>query len=184
MQWNNHYRLEGTHAFLGASKPYWLNYDPDKLVQSYNSYMAAEIGTRKHALAKELIELKVKLPRTKQTLNMYVNDGIGYDMKPEQVLFYSENAYGTTDTISFDEKAAFLRIHDLKTGTTPAHIEQLQIYAALFCLEYHIRPGEIKMELRIYQNDDIQYDKPGADIILPIMDKIVQYDKILQNIKK
>ncbi len=184
MQWNNHYRLEGTHAFLGASKPYWLNYDPDKLIQSYNSYMAAEIGTRKHALAKELIELKVKLPRTQQTLNMYVNDAIGYNMTPEQVLFYSENAYGTADTIYFDEKTGLLRIHDLKTGTTPTHIEQVRIYAALFCLEYHYKPGEIKMELRIYQNDDIQKDTPGADIILPIMDKIVQYDKILQNIKK
>lgn len=184
MQWNNHYRLEGTHAFLGASKPYWLNYDPDKLVQSYNSYMAAEVGTRKHALAKELIELKVNLPRTKQTLNMYVNDAIGYNMTPEQILFYSENSYGTADAIRFDEKSGLLRIHDLKTGTTPTHIEQLQIYAALFCLEYHYRPGEIKMELRIYQNDDIQKDTPGADIILPIMDKIIQYDKILQNIKK
>lgn len=184
MQWNNHYRLEGTHAFLGASKPYWLNYDPDKLVQSYNSYMAAEVGTRKHALAKELIELKVNLPRTKQTLNMYVNDAIGYNMTPEQILFYSENSYGTADAIHFDEKSGLLRIHDLKTGTTPTHIEQLQIYAALFCLEYHYRPGEIKMELRIYQNDDIQKDTPGADIILPIMDKIIQYDKILQNIKK
>ena len=73
-----------------------------------------------------------------------------------------------------------LRIHDLKTGATPAHIEQLLIYAAFFCLEYRIKPGEIDIELRIYQNDEILYHKPEADEILPIMDKIITDNKNLQ----
>lgn len=183
MLWNSHYSIkEGMHAFLGASQHHWLNYDKDKLIQSYNSYMAKEIGTKKHALAKQLIDLKVKLPRTRQTLNMYVNDAIGFGLTTEQVLYYSENVFGTADAIGF--KNEFLRIHDLKTGVIPAHMEQLKIYAALFCLEYHIKPGEIQMELRIYQNDDVNAYNPQADDILPIMDKIIEFDKVLRSIKE
>ena len=102
-------------------------------------------------------------------------------MEPEVVLFYSERFFGTADTISFKDN--FLRIHDLKTGVTPAKMEQLMIYAALFCLEYKIKPGTISIELRLYQNDDILIHCPQADEILPIMDKIVRLDKILQNIE-
>jgi hypothetical protein len=144
--------------------------------------MAKEIGTKKHELAKQLIDLKVKLPRTRQTLNMYVNDAIGFGLTPEQVLYYSENAFGTADAIGF--KNEFLRIHDLKTGVIPAHMEQLKIYAALFCLEYRFKPGEIQMELRIYQNDDVAICNPQADDILPIMDKIIEFDKVLRSIKE
>ena len=111
---------------------------------------------------------------------MYVNDAIGYSMTPEQVLYYSPNCFGTADSISFRNN--FLRIHDLKTGETPAHIEQLMIYAALFCLEYKVKPGEIKFELRIYQFDDIMICNPTAEDILPIMDKIISFDKIINDI--
>ena len=58
-------------------------------------------GTELHFFASECIRLGIKLPKTKATLNMYVNDGIGYHMQEEQMLFYSENCFGTTDTISF-----------------------------------------------------------------------------------
>ena len=112
---------------------------------------------------------------------MYVNDGIGYNMTTEQILYFSENCFGTADTISF--KKDFLRIHDLKTGITPAHMEQLEIYAALFCLEYDIRPGDIGMELRLYQNDDKIIFNPTAEDILPIMDKIISSDKIITELK-
>lgn len=117
---------------------------------------------------------------TFETVKTYINDGIGFRMTPEQPLVYSELFYGTADTISF--KQDFLRIHDLKTGLIPAHIEQLEIYAALFCLEYAIRPGDIQTELRIYQNDEILYHNPQADEILPIMDKIISDNKYLQKI--
>lgn len=63
-------------------------------------------------------------------MNMYVNDAISFRMVPEQILFYSENCFGTADTIVF--RNGTLRIHDLKTGVVPAHMEQLEIYAALF----------------------------------------------------
>jgi hypothetical protein len=181
MNWNRHSNLEGSHAFLGASKYHWINYDEEKLAQSYKNFMAAQRGTRIHAFAKECIELGVKLPKSKKTLNMYVNDAIGFKMTPEQVLFYSENCFGTADSISF--KNGLLRIHDLKTGVTPASIKQLYIYAALFCLEYKIKPSEIDMELRLYQSDEIIVDNPEVDDIVPIMDKIISFDKLIDKMK-
>jgi hypothetical protein len=113
---------------------------------------------------------------------MYVNDAIGFKMRPEQVLYYSPNCFGTTDAISFKKK--FLRIHDLKTGVNPASLHQLEIYASLFCLEYGIKPGDIDIELRIYQNDDILIGNPTAEDIVPIMDKIITFDKIIDRIKE
>jgi hypothetical protein len=110
-----------------------------------------------------------------------VNDAIGYRMTPEQVLYYSENCFGTADAISFRED--LLRIHDLKTGTTPAKMTQLLIYAALFCLEYHIKPNDIAMELRIYQNDDVIIHSPEVNEIVPLMDKIQSFDKLITNLK-
>ena len=115
-----------------------------------------------------------------ETVKTYINDGIGHKMTPELTLVYSDIFFGTADTISFRDN--YLRIHDLKTGATPAHIEQLLIYAAFFCLEYRIKPGEIDIELRIYQNDEILYHKPEADDILPIMNKIITDNKNLQKI--
>ena len=181
MNFNPHYALEGKHAFLSASQYHWLNYSDDKLKDRFLNWKATERGTELHALAAKLIDMKVKLPKTKQTLNMYVNDGIGYNMTTEQILYFSENCFGTADTISF--KKGFLRIHDLKTGVTPAHMEQLEIYAALFCLEYDVRPGDIGMELRLYQNDDKIIFNPTAEDILPIMDKIISSDKIITELK-
>jgi len=185
MQWNDHSREvpEGSHAFLGASKYSWLNYTPEKLKEVYKNALAKEMGTRLHAYAAECIRLKQNLPRKHKTLNMYVNDAINYRMQPEQVLFYSFNCFGTADSISFRKN--FLRIHDLKTGITPASLHQLEIYAALFCLEYNCKPGKLSgIELRIYQNDDVIIANPEADIIAPIMDRIVTFDKIIDDIKE
>ena len=124
----------------------------------------------------------MKQPRSRKTINAYINDGIGYKMSTEVVLYYSDRFFGTADTIAFRNN--FLRIHDLKTGVTPVKMEQLEVYAALFCLEYRIKPGEINMELRIYQNDDVIVHNPTAEDILPVMDKIVHLDKVLMNLEK
>ena len=132
MDFNKHFELIDKHAYLSASKYHWLNYSDDKLVESYTSFLAIERGTRLHEFAKEAIEMGIKLPRNKKTLNMYVNDAIGFRMTPEQPLYYSENCFGTADSIAFSKK--LLRVHDLKTGTTPASMNQLKIYDALFCL--------------------------------------------------
>lgn len=182
MFFNNHTNLEGLHAPFGASKSSWLRYSDDKIIEVYNNLKAAEIGTRLHEWAKQTIDLGIKQSRSKKTIYSYVNDAIGFNMSTEVVLFYSENFFGTADAISFRNN--FLRIHDLKTGRRPVHMEQLEIYAALFCLEYKIKPGDIRMELRIYQNDEILVHEPTAEDILPIMDKIVHVNKMLEKIER
>lgn len=174
----------GCHAFLSASQYHWIRYDDDKIVTTYKNQQQKELGTRLHSLASELIELGIRLPRTKQTLNMFVNDAIGFKMSSEVLLFYSENFFGTTDAISFNDKTNFLRIHDLKTGTTPAHMEQLRIYMALFCLKYKFKPNDIKAELRLYQSCDIEIEEPDPDEIQYIMNTGVRFDKLIRQAKE
>lgn len=181
MNFKKHSDLEGKHAFLSASKYHWINYDEEKLSDTYLKYLATQRGTELHAFACQCIRLGVKLPRTRKTLNMYVNDAIGYKMTPEQPLYYSENCFGTADAISFNKN--LLRIHDLKTGVSPTSMHQLEIYAALFCLEYQKQPQDIDMELRIYQSGEVYVHEPPSDDILEIMDKIILFDKRIDEIE-
>lgn len=181
MNWNRHSELEGSHAFLSASKYHWINYDADKLADRYKNFLAIQRGTELHEFASRCITLGQKLPKSQKTLNMFVNDAIGYKMQSEQVLYYSENCYGTVDAIAF--RNGMLRIHDLKTGEIRAHMEQLMVYAALFCLEYRVKPGDIQMELRLYQDDEIIFHNPAACEIAIIIDKIVAFDKVIQRIR-
>lgn len=142
---------------------------------------AKEFGTRLHEWAAETIQLGIKLPKSKKTLNMYVNDAIGFGMTPEVVLYYSPYFYGTADTICYNEKTKVLIIHDLKSGIIPAHMEQLIVYAALFCLEYNVDPRTLtKIELAIYQCDDIISYNPEPDEILDVMNTIIHFDKVLR----
>lgn len=179
-QFNDHSKLGGSHAAFSPSQPHWLRYDDEKVVNSYNNKRAAEMGTILHAWAQQTIDLGIKQPRSNKTLYAYVNDVIGYRMSTEVVLYYSPRIYGTADAISF--KNNILRISDLKTGTTPAKMDQLYIYAALFCLEYRIDPKNIKIELRLYQNDKVKEEFPTADEIIPIMEHIAHVDKIAEEI--
>ncbi len=181
MNFNKHSDLEGKHAFLSPSSYHWINYDKDKLEKSYISMMAKERGTELHKLASDCIRLMQPLPKSQKTINMYVNDAIGYKMTPEQILCYSNNCYGTADAIGFRKN--ILRVHDLKTGAIPASMHQLEIYAALFFLEYHMKPSDCQIELRIYQNNAIEVLTPLPDDISMIMEKIVDFDKIIQNLR-
>lgn len=180
MNFNKHYNLEGKHAFLGASKYHWINYDKQKLIQSYFNFLAIEEGTELHELAAKMIKKGIKAQKSKKTFHAYVNDAIGFKMTPEVVLYYSNNCFGTADAISF--KNNLLRIHDLKTGATPASVSQLMIYASLFCLEYDHEPNDIDIELRIYQNDEVQIFNPPPEQIKDIMNKIIKADEILNSI--
>lgn len=181
MNFNVHSNLEGRHAFLGASKYHWINYDESKIAEAYRNDLAKERGTILHDFASQCIRLNQRLPKSSQTLNMFVNDAIGYKMRSEQPLYFSENCFGTADAICFRKN--LLRIHDLKTGFTPAHMEQLYIYNALFCLEYHFDPHEIETELRIYQSNEVLCEEPDPDNISEIMEKIKAFDKILRDIQ-
>lgn len=178
MKFKEHWDLKDKHAFLSPSQHYWVNYDDEKLITVYRNMLAKTRGTEQHAVAAKLIEFGWKLPRNHKTINWYVNDAIGYMMTPEQPLYYSDNCFGTADAISFDGK--ILRVHDLKTGSIPANMMQLKIYAALFCLEYGHDPNSIAIELRIYQNDDRIICEPEADEIVDLMHKIIDSDKKLE----
>lgn len=177
MEFNRHSTLEGLHAPFSASSSSWLRYSDEKALDVYLNKKASERGTRMHAWAKETIDLGIKQPRSKKTIYAYVNDAIGFKMDTEVVLFYSVRFFGTADAISFRNNV--LRIHDLKTGKREAHIEQLMVYSALFCLEYKIKPESIEIELRIYQNDEILYHKPEPEEVREIMNKIVHLDTML-----
>lgn len=181
MNFVKHLNLEGLHAPFSASQSSWLRYDDEKALMVFRNKKASEIGTRLHEWAKETIDLGIKQPRSKQTLYMYVNDAIGFKMSTEIVLYYSDYFFGTADAISFRNNT--LRIHDLKTGHVGKidhHIEQLEVYAALFCLEYRIKPETIKMELRIYKEDEVLVHSPTAEDITPIMNKIIHLNKLLE----
>lgn len=209
MNFISHSDLEGTHAFLSPSQNAWTNYTDEKLEQRYLTAMAVERGTRLHAFAAEAIRLN-RRQSGRDTLSMYVNDAIGYKMTPEQPLFYSFNCYGTTDAIAYKKNT--LRIHDLKTGEIEAHMKQLYIYSALFCLEYGQKANELRRKgygdndiaqilgvkvneihfepekmddicLRIYQFNDIKEEHPDPKEIRNIMDIIVHQDRILSNLK-
>ena len=202
MNFINHTDLKGKHALLAPSQPHWLNYSEDDLYKKFVSTYAQSMGTLLHDLAETLIRNSIKLKKTDKTVVLvhllkndipraeididriynnfmnYVNDAIGFKLTPEQPLVYSEYCFGTADAISFRNN--LLRIHDYKSGTLPAKMEQLMVYAALFCLEYKFKPGEIEMELRIYQNDEIIFHNPTADDIAPIMDTIIHSDKMIR----
>lgn len=187
MKWNRHLHLAGSHAFLSASKYHWVNYDDEKLEDVFFKYKSAQRGTEIHEVASELIRLGIKLPSNNKTLNLYVNDAIGFRMDTEVTLYYSDNCFGTADAICFrkqPKKRNILRIHDLKTGVSPAHIKQLEIYAALFCLEYSIHPKDIDCELRIYQLDQVLVHEPEVEEMLYIMQKIRDFDEKIQSLKK
>lgn len=182
MNFNRHSQLEGRHAFLSPSQYHWLNYSEERLTERYTTARAAQRGTQLHMFAKEAILLGIRLPDDGSTLSMYVNDAIGYKMAVEQHLYYSDNCFGQADTIVFREYK--LRIHDLKNGATPASPHQLEIYAALFCLEYIVSPHEIDVELRIYQNNDVACFEPYPETIVHIMDKIVLFDQKIEELKE
>ena len=171
MNFNKHLELEGKHALLSPSKPYWLNYSQEQLHNYILAQSAAARGTELHDIAARLIKNGLKLRGSTQTLTAYVNDAIGYGMTPEVALKYSDSCFGHADAVYYDH--GILRVHDLKTGSGQVHMEQLEIYAALFLLEYEralgVNPLNTKVNLRIYQNDDIQEFTPDKDRVESIM---------------
>lgn len=210
MNFNRHFAQEGKHAILSASSWRWINDDKDSLVKRITSSYAQSIGTILHGLAYRHIKYRIKMnkydkknvmlellsngipgividsidfDRMFENLMAYVNDGVGFKLSPEVVLYYSDNFFGTADAIGFNENDRILRIHDYKSGVIPAHIEQLEIYAALFCLEYRFKPHEIDTHLQIYQGADVLYHNPEPGEIKEIIDKIVEYDKFLNQIR-
>lgn len=172
MSFNKNTNLVGQHALLSPSNYAWLDYDPDRLIQVFHSTQQKRRGDDLHKLAQDLINLGIKLPDKSMTMNLYVNDAIGFRMTPEVGLFYTRDCFGTADALSIRDN--ILRIHDLKTGITPASMKQLLIYAGIFFFEYRefYNPKSVKVILRIYQNDTFEELQPDPADIAGVMSKI------------
>jgi len=181
MKFTKHYNLAGKHAVLSPSKYHWINYTPEKFITVYARRLAQRRGIELHDFAQRCIKLGQKLPRSRSALNRYVNDAIGFRMEPEQILFHSPNAFGSADAISF--RSNMLRIHDLKTGISRVFMHQLEVYASLFCLEYEYQPNKIDIELRIYQGSETIQHIPESLEIRRIMDKIMVFDKQIEEMQ-
>lgn len=174
MIWNEHSTLEGKHCCFSPSSPSFLRYTDEKIFEYLGNLDAAERGTKDHEFAALCINRRQRL--MKSPLSQYVNDAIGFKMIPEKVLCYG-NLFGTTDAICYNEKTHFLRIHDLKTGISKVHEDQLRVYAALFFLEYGFRPEDGEIELRFYQRNDILTENPAPEKIREIMEFLVHLNK-------
>lgn len=183
MNWLNYSHLKDTHAFLSPSRYHWLRYDEPKLIERYTTHSAAALGTALHSIAASLITYSIYLPDIPVALNMFVNDAIGFRMDPEVVLYYSPNCYGTADAISWEN--GILRIHDLKTGITPASMDQLMIYAGLFCLNYNIKMKDLlETHLRIYQGEQVIIFEPPKRDVFDISKRIIEADNIIKRIEE
>ena len=135
MNFNKHFDKEGKHAILSASSWRWLNDDKDSLVKRISSQYAQTIGTILHSIAYKHIKFRIKMNKFDkknvmlellsngipgividtvdfdsmyENLMNYVNDCVGFKMYPEVVLYYSDNFFGTTDAISYNENERFL----------------------------------------------------------------------------
>lgn len=210
MNFKQHSELKGKHAMLSPSGYSWVNWDDAKVEERYFNSYATQIGTALHELAETAITngLQIKDEDTNlvlfkmisagipteviahfdllpalSNLQAFVNDALAYGMKSEQILYYSDIAFGTADAIEYYSKSKLLRIHDYKSGITPAHIEQLRCYAALFCLEYKKNPEDISIELRLYQSGEVLIENPDPNDIRLIMDRIVTATEIVKAIR-
>jgi len=136
-----------------------------------------------HRYAAIAIEEREVQDNETTTLGMYINQCIQYRMSPEVVLYYSPNAFGTVDAIAY--RYRLLRISDLKTGVTRTSEHQLEVYSALFCLEYEVDPLSLRgIELRIYQDSKVRVYDGDPLFIRGIMDKIVKFDTILNRLRE
>lgn len=211
MNWNDHSNLKGRHAIFSPSSYYWIRDDDDEIVKRYCMSYASSVGTILHALAEKYIRFGKTMSRYDkkqvslellnagipplvvdffdtqerfENLMNYVNDSVGWRMDPEVVLYYSDIFFGTCDTIAFDEREKILRINDLKNGSSPASMDQLMQYAALFCLEYgpllRFRPEDISYELRIYQSGEIQECFPNPDEVVYVIESMKSREAIIR----
>lgn len=142
----------------------------------YEKYSSTDYGLSSygHTL---LHNMKYIPEETFSTVKTYINDCVALKMDTEVLVDFSDNFFGTADAIRFDGKA--LKVFDLKTGSSPAKIEQPLIYACLYLLKYRLAAESISVEVRIYQNNDILRAIPEPNDLIPIMNKIIHFDSIM-----
>ena len=169
MIFNKHSELEGRHAILSPSKHYWLNYDDEGLMRNYISSFATDIGTLVHEYASDRIKYRLPIDieneEAKNGLLMHLlKNGIPFRVIDLDRLFYNLVPY-VNDAI----------------GYRMASMDQLLCYAGLFFLEYKrdYRPQTMKVELRIYQNQEVLVNQPSSEEVKAVMDKIIHGDAVL-----
>lgn len=145
----------------------------------YEKYRRSEFESYRQVLLKAAMYLP---SQSFATVKTFVNDSIGFRMASEVKLFYSDYIFGTADAIRCED--SLLRVFDLKTGVTPAKMEQLFVYAGLYCLENKIHPADLDFETRIYQSDDVYTDTPESCLIEDIMERIVHVDNVLTKLER
>lgn len=183
MRFTKHSHLEGAHAFLSPSSYHWINYDSEKVANRWKTMQAAMKGVEDHRYAAIAIEEDDVQDDETTTLGMYINQCIQYKMTPELVLYYSPNCFGTVDAIAY--RYRILRISDLKTGVVSTSEHQLEVYAALFFLEYEIDPFHVReIELRIYQDRECRVYHGDPGYIKGIMEKIVLFNEIINELRE
>lgn len=211
MRWHDHSDIEGKHAFLSPSKKSWLNYDIDKLEAAYVNSWATTIGTVLHSFAEIRIKRRKRLTKSCRdtldqfmyengipvklidvdkyfdNLSLFVNESIGFRMEPEVGLKISDDCFGHTDAISFDERDRILRISDYKSGMTEPSMDQLLIYAALFFIEYkkelNLELSNFRTELRLYFQEQVLYFEPDEQTMAHVVDTVLCQNKAVQTIK-
>lgn len=181
MDYDRHSNLKGTHATFSGSNWHWITKSDEEIFTYIENLRAKQIGTELHELAENIIKHKIKVANIKSTFYMYCRDAVGFRMEPEVCVYYSDNFYGFADSLLYDEKKRILRIFDLKTGKNVAHMEQLYVYAAFFCLEHNINPYDIQCELRIYQNNEVRIEEGDPDTILTFMEKTRHIQRLLES---
>lgn len=144
------------HATFSPSDKSWLNYDREKIRQRVMVARAVQRGTELHELAEHCIRIKTPLDNSNGVIATYVRDCIDFDMSTEHTLTYSEDIGGTADAIRFDDYNNRLYVFDLKTGDRKTSIDQVVIYAALWCLLHYVNPLSITFDLRVYSRSHPQ----------------------------
>lgn len=105
-------------------------------------------------------------------------------MESEQKLSVSKVIEGTADAVRFYPKDNLLRISDLKTGSRPAKIEQVFIYAALYCYENRLDPLKTNFEARIYQNGEIYIEQPTGEEIKSLLNTILHINEVVSKFER
>lgn len=118
------------------------------------------------------------------SVKMFVCDSIGFRMESEQKLSVSKVIEGTADAVRFYPKDNLLRISDLKTGSRPAKIEQVFIYAALYCYENRLDPLKTNFEARIYQNGEIYIEQPTGEEIKSLLNTILHINEVVSKFER
>lgn len=207
MIFNEHLEIpDGAHALFGASQHAWVRYSEEKALDKYYKTFVPSMGTVLHAYAALRIENRTKMNFHEKNavltellksgipseiinidtimanLVPYVNDSIGFHLQPEVRLKFSDIFFGTADAINYFDRKKLLRIHDYKSGEIIASMEQLEVYAALFFMEYnYINVRDTDIELRIYQNGEIMVGHPEKSKIVEIMEQMKRIEKIINS---